>query len=133
MSILETNGNEETTRSADKRRLLDIVTMLRIFQRPFKFAHIDVRVCKDLEDGEYYRLTKDKTRFTIELREPDGAIQRIFPELAFAWASMHIWSKLEDGKTKYPVGWGEKVGYCWRIITGEVSEVIDNAVRRQPE
>ena len=100
MSILETNGNEETPRSADKRRLLDIVTMLRIFQRPFKFAHIDVRVCKDLEDGEYYRLTKDKNRFTIQLKEPEGSVGQIFPELAFAWSSMHVWNKIEDGKTR---------------------------------
>jgi len=132
MSISETNGNAETTPS-DKERLLTIVQMLRLFERPFKFAHVDVKVCKDLEDGEYYRLIKDKSRFTIQLREPEGAIERIFPELAFAWASMHVWNKIKDGHTRYPIGWGEKVGYCWRVITGEVSEVIEDEIRRQSE
>ena len=133
MSISETNGNEETPRSNDKQRLLTIIQLLRLLERPFKYAHVDVEVCTDLIDGEYYRLTKDKNRFTIRLKEPEGSVGQIFPELAFAWASMHIWNKLKNGKTKYPVGWGEKVGYCWRIITGEVSEVIEDEIRRQSE
>ena len=44
MSISETSGNEETTHSADKAQLQTVVQLLRLFKRPFKFAHIDVHV-----------------------------------------------------------------------------------------
>ena len=133
MSITETSGKERTPHSNDKRYLLTIIELLRLLERPFKYAHVDVRVCTDLNVGDYYRLTKDKNRFTIELGKPDGDIRQVFPELAFAWASMHVWNKIEDGKTRYPEGWGEKVGYCWRIITGETTEVIRDEFRRQSE
>ena len=128
MSISETSGNEETTHS-NKEQLLTVVRLLRAFKRPYKYAHIDVHVVEDLKDTETYRLSKNKNRWKIVIRKPMGAIQRVYPDLSFAWASLLNWNKLPNSPTKYPVGWGESVAECWRIITGETTNAIRSKLK----
>jgi len=121
MSISETSGNEETIPSNDKVQLLTVVQLLRLFKRPFKFAHIDVYVREDLDSQAYYEVKKNKNRFKVSIHKTDKPIQASYPELALAWASMITSNIRKDTGERYPDIWGKHVVECWRILMGETT------------